>query len=126
MCFNLSQSAWHSGVPISSCILPYRADHVLPAPGPVTVLSSLLHILELFTFKDSWMDDRELKKLTCSHRGHKGHLTKLISGTEEILGRLSSVRETDPDAKLLESDSVVLADHRVLRRTCLKNWTTRY
>ena len=49
------------------------------------------------------MDDRELNKLTCSRHGHKGHLTKLISGTEEILGRLSSARETDPDAKLLDS-----------------------
>ena len=57
------------------------------------------------------MDDCELKKRTCSRRGHKGHITKLISSMEEILGRLSSARETDPDAKLLDSDSAVVADH---------------
>jgi len=38
-------------------------------------------------------------------------LGKLLNGTEEILGRLSSARDTDPDAKLSDSDSVVLADN---------------
>jgi len=54
----------------------------------------------------------ELKKLNCSRRGYKGHLGKLLSATEEVLRKLSSLRETNPDATLSESDILVLTENQ--------------
>jgi len=58
---------------------------------------------------DYWMAD--LMKLTCSWRGHKGHLSKLLSATEEILDSLSSAKEQDPAANLTSSDAILLAEN---------------
>ena len=54
----------------------------------------------------------ELKKLNCSRRGHKGHLGKLLSATEEVLRKLSSLRETNPDATLSEPDILALTEQQ--------------
>ena len=62
------------------------------------------------------MDD--LKKLTCSCRGHKAHLAKLLSATEEILRKLSSAREINPDLTQTDSDAIILTKN--LKQLCLK------
>ena len=52
----------------------------------------------------------DLKKLICLHRGHKGHVSKLITATEEILAKLSQAQELDTNSKLSPPDAVLLAD----------------
>ena len=56
---------------------------------------------------ENWMD---LKKLICWRHGHKGHVSKLLTGTEEILARLSQAQELEPNSRLATSDAVLLAD----------------
>ena len=60
----------------------------------------------------------ELKKLNCSCHSHKGHLGKLLSATEEVLRKLSSLRETNPDATLSEPDILILTEQQ--KQLCLK------
>ena len=62
------------------------------------------------------MDDP--KKLICSRRGHKGHLAKLLATTDDILAKLSTAKEKDADATLVNSDVVLLEEN--LKQLCLK------
>ena len=59
----------------------------------------------------------ELKKLVCSRRGHKSHLSKLLSNVDEILQKLSYTQESEPDSTLTSSEAVLLGEHqKQLRR----------
>jgi len=53
----------------------------------------------------------ELKKLTCSRRAHKGHLTKLLTATDDILYRISTAKETNADPTSVSSDVVLLEEN---------------
>ena len=53
----------------------------------------------------------ELKKLVCSHRGHKSHLSKILSNVEQILQKLSAKWSEHPDTTLEHSDAILLAEH---------------
>ena len=53
----------------------------------------------------------KLKKLLCSHRGHKGHMGKLLSTTQEIFDRLSTAKERDAKARLTDCDAILLAEN---------------
>ena len=66
--------------------------------------------------RENWMDDP--KKLICSHRGHKGHLAKLLATTDDILAKLSTVKEKDADTTLVNSNVVLLEEN--LKQLCLK------
>lgn len=59
----------------------------------------------------------ELKKLGCSRRGHKSHLSKILNNVDEILQKLSYTKESEPDLTLTSSEAVLLAEHqKQLRR----------
>ena len=58
---------------------------------------------------DYWMDNP--KKLICSSRGHKGHLGKFLSTTEDILSKLSTAKEHNAEGKLTSSNAILLAEN---------------
>ena len=49
----------------------------------------------------------ELKKLLCSRRGHKSHLSKILLSVDTILDRLTA----SPNATLEDSDTILLSEH---------------
>jgi len=53
----------------------------------------------------------DLKKLTYSHRGHKGHLGKLLATAQDILDKLSYAKEQDAETKLTDSDAILLEEN---------------
>ena len=53
----------------------------------------------------------EFKKLTCSRRGHKAHLSKILSNVDEILHRLSDTERDTSNPTLSSFDAVILAEY---------------
>ena len=53
----------------------------------------------------------EFKKLTCSRRGHKAHLSKILSNVDEILYRLSDTKRDTSNSTLSSSYAVLLAEY---------------
>ena len=53
----------------------------------------------------------ELKKLVCSRCGHKSHLSKILSNVDEILQKLSYIKESKPDSTLTSSEAILLGEH---------------
>ena len=53
----------------------------------------------------------ESNKLACSRRGHKSHLSKIMSNVQEILTNLSETKQETPDATLSSSDAVLLEEY---------------
>lgn len=58
------------------------------------------------------------KKLNCSRCSHKSHLGKILVSTDDIIAKLSSVKETGADATLVNSEAILLAEN--LKQLCLK------
>jgi len=58
------------------------------------------------------------KKLIYSCHSHKGHLTKLLFATDEILTKLSTTKETDANPILVSSNVILLAEN--FKQLCLK------
>ena len=54
----------------------------------------------------------ELKKLACSQRSRKSHLSKIISNVGEILQKLSYTKESEPDLTLTSSVAILLAEQQ--------------
>ena len=57
--------------------------------------------------KEDWMD--KLKKLACSYRGHKSHLSKILSNVKETCDHLSYAKQETPSSRLSNSDTLLLA-----------------
>ena len=53
----------------------------------------------------------DLKKLICSHWGHKGHLPKLVATTEDLLGKLSKATTENANDASVHSDIVLLTEN---------------
>ena len=51
-----------------------------------------------------------LKKCHCSCRGHKSHLSKILSSVEEILHKLTCAQLEDANARLDSSDTLLLTE----------------
>jgi len=60
----------------------------------------------------------DLKKLIISRRGHKGHLAKLLTTADDLLSKLSTVKETNADATSVSVDVALLTEN--LRQISLK------
>ena len=53
----------------------------------------------------------ELKKLVCSRRGHKSHLSKILNNVDDILQKLSYAKDSEPGSTLTSSDAVLLTEY---------------
>jgi len=53
----------------------------------------------------------ELKKLVCSRRGHKSHLSKILNNIDDILQKLSYAKDSEPGSTLTSSDAVLLTEY---------------
>ena len=59
----------------------------------------------------------ELKKFVCSRRGHKSHLSNILSNVDKVLQKLSYIKESKPHSTLTSSEAVLLGEHqKQLRR----------